>query len=276
MRKGNILTSKMALITYLLISILLIIVIATFLPANDNINNFLKKINLPGLGANSTNFITSVFANTFTALVSILFFKLILNKKYSSAHVEFFSSTLHDKYDLQNILDNKSIKNLFISDQNLHSITQSQTAIEKDYKSKIFKLLKNGTNIYLLLCDLENKEAIKTWERISGNKYENHLKESIRLLKEWRNEYDNLDKDKKGIFLILKAPFVSLNIIAFNYLDPSTEGKIIIVPYFYSPDYDDRPIFILDNKNNYESFKNYRSKIIQITGKGYDGIEELK
>lgn len=232
---------------------------------------------IPSINPIYSTFIISISGTTIISVGVYFFSKVIFNKKYSPRHAELFTSLEDSSYDYKKILKNTSIKKLFISDQNLHIITQDVDAKDYDYKSLIFNLLKNGTDIYLMLCD-SNKEVIKTWGMVTGKSYEEHLANSKKILRAWRREYNN-SNFKKGEFIIFTHPFVPLNIIAIDFMEPSDNSKIIIIPIFYNmPEYRHRPVFIIEYKKHEEAFKRYRMKIsnIILPEGSYEGVKKLK
>lgn len=230
---------------------------------------------LPFINPIYSGFFISVLGSTLILIFNYFFSKVIFNKKYSPRHAELFTSLFESEYDYKKILKDTSIKKLFISDQNLHILTQDKDAEDYDYKSLIFNLLKNGTDVYLMLCD-SNKEVVKTWGIVTSISYKKHLDNSKKILREWKKDYNDSNY-KNGKFIIFTHPFVPLNIIAIDFMEPSENSKIIIIPIFYNmPEYRSRPAFILERKKHKEAFKSYSNKITQIIKEGYEGIKELR
>lgn len=258
----NIFISWKAYTLYLIISTFLTIFFIVYLSQLTYINPIL------------VNFFISVLGSTIVLIFYYYFLKVIFNKKYSSSHAELFTSLLDTEHDYKKILKDTSIKKLFISDQNLHILTQDDDAIDYNYKSLMFNLLKNGTDVYLMLCD-SNKEVTKTWGIVTSKSYAEHLLNSKKILREWKKEYNNSNY-KKGKFMIFTHPFVPLNIIAIDFMNPTENSKILIIPIFYNmPEYRHRPVFVLEYKKHKEAFERYSTKLSQIIIKGYEGIKKL-
>jgi len=139
----------------------------------------------------------------------------------------------------------KADKSIYFIGQNLSSISCNPDLSEnKKSKRRLWEYMKKGKSVKILICDINAKEAVRTWQLVQDGGYERHLRKSSEVFRRWQSQVDKNKKMQRKLE-IRKTFFVPISASICNPDDMNP--TIYLTPNIYEPKKQGRPVLQIES-----------------------------